>query len=370
MTIPTQNQEVPITVETLYQMFTTLKDQDRGRFIGLIINELQKTRDSEEINIPDNNESVQQFLLGSKKPGEPVPCPHCGCLETVKYGRQEGRQRYKCKTCGKTFSLTTNTILYKTHKSLSTWEKYLDCMVRCLPLRECAEICHIKLPTAFYWRHKILDTLRKMQEKVNLKGVVEADETFFGLSFKGNHKKSKVKLPRKSKERAQSASKRGLSRELVCVSGAINLNGLSVAKVSNLGKPGLQDFRNVLGERIEEESLLVTDSHSAYKKFAEEIDVNHIPIKPGRHTNGAFNIQKMNAYHGLLKKLVNRHFCGVATKYLNNYIVYHNFVNYSKGKMDEKWQILMDWCLTIPLSVTVAAIRGRNPIPVLRATPG
>lgn len=37
-----------------------------------------------------------------------------------------------------------------------------------------------------------------MHDEVKLDGVVEADETFFALSFKGNHKKSNFNLPRES----------------------------------------------------------------------------------------------------------------------------------------------------------------------------
>ena len=43
------------------------------------------------------------------------------------------------------------------------------------------------MSTAFTWRHKILDTLSELQEKTYLTGIVEADETFFNVSFKGNH---------------------------------------------------------------------------------------------------------------------------------------------------------------------------------------
>ena len=31
-------------------------------------------------------------------------CPHCGFLEVIKWGRQCGHQRYKCKNCGSLFT--------------------------------------------------------------------------------------------------------------------------------------------------------------------------------------------------------------------------------------------------------------------------
>lgn len=58
-------------------------------------------------------------------------------------------------------------------------------MIEKYSLRKTAEICDISLPAAFAWRHKILDTLQEMMNEVRLDGIVEADETFMAISFKG-----------------------------------------------------------------------------------------------------------------------------------------------------------------------------------------
>jgi hypothetical protein len=47
-----------------------------------------------------------------------------------------------------------------------------------------------------------------MSNEVVLEGIVEADETFFAISYKGNHKKSKTfKMPRDSRKTAEKAKK-------------------------------------------------------------------------------------------------------------------------------------------------------------------
>ena len=98
-------------------------------------------------------------------------------------------------------------------KDISVLEKYVHCMIEKYPLRKCAEICDINLATAFAWRHKILDALQKMMEQVELDGVVQADETFTTISYKGNHKN--FNLPRPPHKRGTAATKRGLSTEIV-----------------------------------------------------------------------------------------------------------------------------------------------------------
>ena len=117
-----------------------------------------------------------------------IYCPHCGCVENVqKFGKSNSKQRYRCKDFRRTFSATSESVLAGTHKSISIWELYIECMLDRLSLRKNAEECSISVRIAFTWRHKILDALsKKMKKAPSLKGVIEADETFFRVSYKGS----------------------------------------------------------------------------------------------------------------------------------------------------------------------------------------
>ncbi len=77
----------------------------------------------------------------------------------------------------------TNSIVSGTRKELVVWEKYIDCMMHGFSVRESADICGIHRNTSFAWRHKILGALQKMAEDVILNGIIEADETFFPVSY-------------------------------------------------------------------------------------------------------------------------------------------------------------------------------------------
>lgn len=60
----------------------------------------------------------------------------------------------------------------------------------------------INIATAFYWRHKIVDAIRKFVGDGSLEGVVELDETYFALSYKGNDSKiTTFTMPRESRKR-------------------------------------------------------------------------------------------------------------------------------------------------------------------------
>ena len=122
-----------------------------------------------------------------------IVCPACGSTHWVRNGHSKtGIQHYICKDCGKAFSSTTNTILQSTHMPFPVWKKYIECMVVGMSIRKTAEVCGLNKDTVFLWRHKILDAITKYLDQQKMEGKIEADETFFRVSYKGNHKKSKT----------------------------------------------------------------------------------------------------------------------------------------------------------------------------------
>ncbi len=97
-----------------------------------------------------------------------------------------GRQRFKCKACSKTFSALTCTPLARLRLS----EKHIDnaqCMVQGMSIRNTALQIGVHTATAFRWRHRFLKKPQTIQPAL-LSGLVEADETFFPESFKGQRR--------------------------------------------------------------------------------------------------------------------------------------------------------------------------------------
>ena len=206
-----------------------------------------------------------------------------------------------------------------------------------------------------------------MQNSVELNGVVEADETFFAISFKGDHKKSTTfTMPRKAHKRGKDIHTRGLSHEQVCVPCAVNRNGLSIAKITNLGRVGAKDIHHAFDNRIEPNSILCTDAIACYNDLARTEKLELIQLKSGKSKLGIYHIQHINSYHSILKNWIRR-FHGVATKYLNNYLIWHNFVNYAKESYAEKTSIFAEFCFTTNKKSLSKKIPLRPSIPVISA---
>jgi len=74
--------------------------------------------------------------------------PHCQHDAAYKWGASKGRQRYRCKSCGKTYNAFTGSVLNGLQKS-EVWEQYCQTMVDSKSLRAAAKECGINLTTAF-----------------------------------------------------------------------------------------------------------------------------------------------------------------------------------------------------------------------------
>jgi hypothetical protein len=176
----------------------------------------------------------------------------------------------------------------------------------------------------------------------NVGGVIEVDEAFFRESFKGDHKKSTTfTMPRKaykrgvkgSKSNKEEKRKRGISNQQVCVLCAIDRTGNIITELLCKGRMKHTDLEGLFKDRIEDDSIFCTDSHKSYIKFAQNFDIELLQIKRGKHKEGIYHIQHINAFHSKLKEWMYR-FHGVATKYLSNYMYWFKWLQVFNTEKD------------------------------------
>lgn len=243
-------------------------------------------------------------------------CPHCKSDKVSRNGKYNNKQRYICKDCNKTFTDFTNSATYNSKKTLDMWLKYAKCMIEGYSIRKSAKIVCINIATSFFWRHKILDCISSFMGIGFVDGVIEADEVFFAESFKGT---KPLKMPRESRKRGKQVKKRGISSEQVCVATAIDREGNLIMELLCKGRMTHDELDRLYTGHIGDDSILCTDSHKSYVKFANKLSLEHKRIQSGKHKEGLYHIQHINNVHSKLKKWMNR-FNGVATKYISNYI--------------------------------------------------
>lgn len=270
---------------------------------------------------------------------EDPECPHCHSSIINRFGKKGDMQRYRCKNCLKTFTATTNTPLARLrHKE--KWVNYLEGMLESKVLRQSARDYSINLKTAFRWRHRFLQLPAELKARL-LEGIVEADETFFAYSEKGNKH-----LNHRARKRGKKTGKQGRSKEdWVPVLTARDRGTHTFEAI--LESTSIQGISEQLIGKIEKDSILCSDGYKSYIQFAQNNDLVHkrLNLSSGiRVIDKVFHIQNVNAYHSRLKNWINK-FHGVATKYLDHYLGWFRLMdtseNFSKNNMFQLQQHLV-----------------------------
>ncbi len=244
-------------------------------------------------------------------------------------------QRYLCRSCNRTFGAVTGTPLSGLHRK-DLWLTFSECLANGDTVAVSAKRCGIAGSTAFRWRHRFLAGIKSTAEK--LKGIVEADETYFLESRKGDRvwtrategKSSAKKPDRKARKRGGKATKRGLSDEQVPVLVATDRSGTTVSAV--LPAVNAAALREVLAPVMDKDALLVTDGGTSYPPCAAALCVSHEALNQssGERVRGELHIQNVNNRHSRLKGFIgNRR--GIATKYLASYLRWFHLIVLQKN---------------------------------------
>lgn len=84
-------------------------------------------------------------------PSDRRPCPHCTSAEVIKHGHKAGHQRFRCRSCGKTFTSTYGTPLYRLHTPAAEVALALLIVMRRGSLSAAEEITGHKYETIGTW---------------------------------------------------------------------------------------------------------------------------------------------------------------------------------------------------------------------------
>jgi len=242
-----------------------------------------------------------------------VNCPVCQADRFYRWGHQAGLQRFRCCACKHTFTAISGTPLARLrHKE--QWLNYSAALIEGLTVRASARQCGIDKNTSFRWRHRFL-TLPAATKASHLHGIIEADETFFPSSCKGQRH-----LNRPPRKRGKQIHARGTGKDQVPVLVVRDRSGATADFILNaLDKKTIEPpLRAILAK----DAIFCSDGAAVYRSVAHSLGITHRPVNLSagiRVIAGVYHIQNVNAYDSRLKQWMKR-FHGVATKYLANYL--------------------------------------------------
>jgi DNA-directed RNA polymerase subunit RPC12/RpoP len=234
-------------------------------------------------------------------------CQKCGSKNSlIKNGKDTNQnQRYKCKSCKKTFILDESTTS-QLQNSEYTFKKFIGYMIDDVTLEVIARNLDINIKTALYYRFLVFESLRNYQDEIILEGTVLIDETFVRI----NTKKYKLK-------RADGKGIRGISFNHLCVITMINLRGLCIAKVASRGMAKPQLYIDLCAANMGDLDLLIHDGSSTQKQFLRHFKCPNIDAR--RESDGQYTTILVDSLHSNIKRFLFKH-AGYRVKFLQHYM--------------------------------------------------
>ncbi|HLW98248.1 MAG TPA: IS1595 family transposase [Candidatus Acidoferrales bacterium] len=216
------------------------------------------------------------------------------------------RRLIECKGCGYQFSPTAGTVFHDSHLPLEKWFMAIALIleakkgISALQVGRHLGISQANYRTVWHLCHRIREA---MQETAELKGIVEADETYIG-----------PRVPRKGFPKRKKQGK-DVVLGMVERGGNLRLVPVTDAKITSL--------RPVLEKNISQHvQTIMTDEHAIYpfalqRKFSAK---KHQTIKHKyEYVNGPIHTNTIENAFSLLKKGVYGTFHKVSIKHLGRY---------------------------------------------------
>jgi transposase-like protein len=255
-------------------------------------------------------------------------CSHCGGESFISNGSVNGKKRYKCKNCKRSFGLYSETI-YNDIKKTDKFELFKNIMFTegIIPLRTMCERVGISIQTSFDWRHKLMNPVCDVEKK--FLGETQLDDIWVNYSQKGR------RGLKYSKKRA-GTKKAGDNNYQVKILTATNKEQ-TIMKVAKIGRISKIDIENNFGDLIDSNTKLISDAHPSIVGFAKDNGIKHTFFKSEEHVaKTGENVQFLNNQASRFDTLLNRTCKGVATKYLQNYANFFSFIENNKNKDTNK----------------------------------
>lgn len=243
-------------------------------------------------------------LRWAETDGEPV-CPKCGCCDSYYLAK---RQVYKCKGCGKQFSLTSGTIFafrkLPIRDILAAIAVFTNGAKGYSAFQLSRDLC-VDYNTAFVLLHKVREAIQVARNEGALTGDVEVDGAYFGGYVKPENRKE----DRKDRRKAEAQTGK---RQSVVV--ARERNGRTLTFVTRSEADGVSH----IAANVAKGSTVHADEASHWDRLTALFPIKRINHQEAYSWDGACTNQAESFFSRLRRAEIGIHH-HIAGKYLDAY---------------------------------------------------
>lgn len=242
-------------------------------------------------------EACEKYLFEKRWPQSFV-CPKCGGIGCYQL---KGRREYVCQHCHRQSSVTTGTVLHRTHLPLTVWFWAMYFMVRDkrgISAVQLSRELEISYSSAWYLLQRLRKAMGQREQDYILSGIVELDDAYFG-SAKPNGKRGRG-TGKTSALVSVSQTEDGHPRFL-----KVQVSKLDAASVAAVAKRTIRSGSEIHSDALSSfHAALQEDYSHQFQVFDKDSDALHWVHTLISNIKSFF----LGTYHGLEKKHLQRYF--------------------------------------------------------------
>lgn len=262
------------------------------------------------------DEDAAHYMMEELRWGDTPCCPHCGDFDVYRMmgrggAKREKNRRWRCKGCGKLYSVRTGTVMAETRIPLRYWcwaFWQLCSSKKGMSAKQIQRQTGLSYKSALFLLHRVRFAMADM-EGVTLSGDVEVDETYVGGKprNKGPH------------------NKRGRGTKKTPVVGMVERDGRVHTRVA--ADVTAKTLKGAIREVVDNQSRIMTDENKAYNGIGAEYSGGHrvVTHSIGQYVDGDAHTNTAESVFSLVKRGMYGVYHNVSKQHLHRYLAEYDF---------------------------------------------
>jgi transposase-like protein len=250
-------------------------------------------------------EQAREWLEKLRWPEGPI-CSHCGTIGRAYALKKPGWYRCAEKECRKDFTVTTGTVMERSHIPLNKWLMafyLLNASKKGMSAHQLHRALKLDYKSAWFMCHRIREAMRSggLGPLGGEGEIIEADETYFG----------RMEEPSKpTRKRSKTANKRAI---VSLVERGGNVRSFHVASADK------DSVQTILKQNVDSASRLHTDESPLYRG-AKVLDHETVRHSAGEYVRGTVHTNTIEGYFSIFKRGMRGVYQHCKEKHLHRYL--------------------------------------------------
>jgi transposase-like protein len=261
--------------------------------------------------------AARKLIEGIRWPDGPV-CSHCGTINHAYPIKKAGWYRCADKECRKDFTVTTGTVMERSHIPLHKWLTALYLMnssKKGISAHQLHRTLGLRYQSAWFMCHRIREAMRSggLAPPIGGSGkTVEVDETYFG---KINKDELMPPDPKKRGGKARGIKRSAYRAVLALVERGGNVRSFQIAQADQ------NTVHAIMRENIAKETRVHTDESGIYNIAAWHFDQHEtVRRSVGEYTRGDVTTNSVEGYFSIFKRGMKGIYQHCGEKHLHRYL--------------------------------------------------